>query len=130
MEEYIIVNKNEKIEDDLINEDGSIILLEKEIFRTKNIKICVKSKELTHHNRPHAHAYYGEKEYSIAIDSKIEVLGNTSDDKYSRFLIKNYFTEEILQKAREFWNKYTDSNMKFKKNNKFYLSDYEKLCLQ
>ena len=61
MDEIKIFEEVVNIEDDMILLNGSIILLEKAILKTKNIKICVRTQEATNHNRPHVHAYYGEK---------------------------------------------------------------------
>lgn len=70
----IVAQQVFKIEDWMIKDDGGLVLQEKEIKREKKVRICVNSKELTHHNRPHIHAYYEDKEYSIAIDENYDLL--------------------------------------------------------
>ena len=113
-EEKIIFQHLMKIEDWMIKEDGSLILLEKEILREQNIKIIIHSNEITSHNRPHIHAFYNDKEYQISIDDKIEEL-NDNEDKYCRLIIKLCFKTNI-QNFRKEWNNIM-SNYKFKVDN-------------
>ena len=128
MDEIKIFEEVVNIEDDMILLNGSIILLEKAILKTKNIKICVRTQEATNHNRPHVHVYYGEKSYLISIDSKCELLGNVKEDKFYRYLVKNFFSENNLQQYRKGWNEYSNSCMKFiKGDNGLYSSDYQKI---
>ena len=125
MERNLIYQHTFKIEDWMIRENGSLLLLEREIMREKQVKIYVNSKELTHHNRPHVHAFYGDKEYSIAIDSNPDLLAPDREDKFYRFIVKTMFRDELIQKCRQAWNDYTDSKMKFVKANNLYLPDYK-----
>lgn len=110
MEEKILCSHIIKIEDWMIKEDGSLILLEKEIMREQKIKISIFSNEIVGHNRPHVHAFYNDKEYQISIDNKFEELNN-KEDKYCRYIIKKY-CKSMLQLFRKEWNN-IQSNYKF-----------------
>ncbi len=125
MEENVITIQNFKIEDWMIKEDGGLFLQEKEIEREKQVKICVNSNELTHHNRPHVHAYYSDKEYSIAIDSSYDLLAPNKEDKFYRFIVKTMFNDDLIQKCRRAWNDNTDAKLKFVKNGDLYSAVYQ-----
>ena len=116
--------KNYQLDDGMIKEDGSLFLQEKEIKKEKQVKLWVESKEQTHHNRPHIHASFDDRVYSIAIDSSFDLLAPNKEDKYYRFIVKTIFNDTTIQKCREYWNKYTDSNMKFAVCNGSYSSKY------
>lgn len=114
LEEIILFEGVLKIEDEMINEDGSFILREEEIYRDKKVKISVNPNEFCKHNRPHVHAKYETKEYVISIDNSIEEL-TRKNDKYSRMLIKQYVsTNENIQKFRKAWNEKVKSLLMFK----------------
>ena len=127
MAEIIVAQQVFKIEDWMIKDDGGLVLQEKEIKREKKVRICVNSKELTHHNRPHIHAYYEDKEYSIAIDENYDLLAPAQEDKLYRFIIKTMFNDSLVQKYRHAWNENTDSKIKFVKNGCLYSSIYQKV---
>lgn len=109
-----IIDEKVQLEDWMIKDDGSIILLEKTILKQQNIKIYLHSNEISNHNRPHVHACFNDKEYVISIDDDIDLLEPKKSDKYSRYLIKTYF-DSYLQIFRKEWNSIC-SNYKFVQN--------------
>lgn len=111
----ILIAKKDHIEDRMILDNGSLILLEKTIIAEQNIKIYIHSNETSKHHRPHVHASYNEKEYVISIDNTIEVI-EPKEDKFSRYLIKTYFRSH-LQYFRKEWNSIC-SSYKFSINDK------------
>lgn len=111
MDKKYLIDRKIKLEDWMIREDGSLLLLEGTIIKEQNIKIYIHSNEISNHHRPHVHACYNEKEYVISIDDNIELLEPEKPDKYSRYLIKCYFTS-CLQNFRKEWNSVC-SNYKF-----------------
>ena len=111
----ILIAKKDHIEDWMILDNGSLILLEKTIIAEQNIKIYIHSNETSKHHRPHVHASYNEREYVISIDNTIEVI-EPKEDKVSRYLIKTYFRSH-LQYFRKEWNSIC-SSYKFSINDK------------
>ena len=111
----ILIAKKDHIEDWMILDNGSLILLEKTIIAEQNIKIYIHSNETSKHHRPHVHASYNEREYVISIDNTIEVI-EPKEDKFSRYLIKTYFRSH-LQYFRKEWNSIC-SSYKFSINDK------------
>lgn len=111
----ILIAKKDHIEDWMILDNGSLILLEKTIIAEQNIKIYIHSNETSNHHRPHVHASYNEREYVISIDNTIEVI-EPKEDKFSRYLIKTYFRSH-LQYFRKEWNSIC-SSYKFSINDK------------
>lgn len=111
----ILLAKKDHIEDWMILDNGSLILLEKTIIAEQNIKIYIHSNETSKHHRPHVHASYNEREYVISIDNTIEVI-EPKEDKFSRYLIKTYFRSH-LQYFRKEWNSIC-SSYKFSINDK------------
>lgn len=111
----ILIAKKDHIEDWMILDNGSLILLEKTIIAEQNIKIYIHSNETSKHHRPHVHASYNEREYVIYIDNTIEVI-EPKEDKFSRYLIKTYFRSH-LQYFRKEWNSIC-SSYKFSINDK------------
>ena len=111
----ILIAKKDHIEDWMILDNGSLILLEKTIIAEQNIKIYIHSNETSKHHRPHVHASYNEREYVISIDNTIEV-SEPKEDKFSRYLIKTYFRSH-LQYFRKEWNSIC-SSYKFSINDK------------
>lgn len=109
-----LIDRKIKLEDWMIREDGSLLLLEGTIIKEQSIKIYIHSNEISNHHRPHVHACFNDKEYVISIDDKIELLEPEKPDKYSRYLIKCYFTT-CLQDFRKEWNSIC-SNYKFVQN--------------
>lgn len=106
-EDIVIYNKNVRIEDFNIKQDGSFTLTFVTVEREKNIKIVINSDENTNHHRPHVHAFYDQKQYQISIDDNIEEL-NGNCDKFCRYIIKNHL-KNCLQKCREKWNSINSS---------------------
>lgn len=102
MDNKIIFETKTKIEDWMIKEDGSLILLEKEIYRSQQIKIIIHTNEISSHNRPHVHAFFNDKKYQISIDNVYEEL-NGKTDKYCKFIIKYCFKAQ-MQNFRKEWN--------------------------
>ncbi len=111
----ILIAKKDHIEDWMILDNGSLILLEKTIIAEQYIKIYIHSNETSKHHRPHVHASYNEREYVISIDNTIEVI-EPKEDKFSRYLIKTYFRSH-LQYFRKEWNSIC-SSYKFSINDK------------
>ena len=111
----ILLAQKDHIEDWMILDNGSLILLEKTIIAEQNIKIYIHSNETSKHHRPHVHASYNEREYVISIDNTIEVI-EPKEDKFSRYLIKTYFRSH-LQYFRKEWNSIC-SSYKFSINDK------------
>ena len=111
----ILIAKKDHIEDWMILDNASLILLEKTIIAEQNIKIYIHSNETSKHHRPHVHASYNEREYVISIDNTIEVI-EPKEDKFSRYLIKTYFRSH-LQYFRKEWNSIC-SSYKFSINDK------------
>lgn len=114
MDKKYLIDRKIKLEDWMIREDGSLLLLEGTIIKEQSIKIYIHSNERTRHHRPHVHACFNDNEYVISIDDNIELLEPEKPDKYSRYLIKCYFTS-CLQDFRKEWNSIC-SNYKFVQN--------------
>lgn len=105
-----------KMEDWMINKDGSLNLTENLLLHDKKIKVFVHSNELNSHHRPHVHACYEDREYVISIDRKIEELNNNVD-KYYNFIINSTFKkDQNIQIFRKGWNEKTNSLLILKTN--------------
>ena len=109
-DEKIILERIDHLDDWMILEDGSILLLEVTIAKFQNIKIYVNSNEMSSHNRPHVHVNINDKSYEISIDNTFDVLA-PKEDKYDRYVIKSYM-DNILNDCRKAWNE-IHSNYKF-----------------
>ena len=120
----VIFDHDFKLEDWMIHEDGKLELIEREIMRFMKVKVVVKSNERTHHNRPHVHAFFDEKEYSIAIDSSYDLLAPNKEDKYYKFIVRSILRDSLIQECREAWNNNTNSNIKFDIVDGIYQSTY------
>ncbi len=103
MDKIYLIDRKTKIEDWMILEDGSLYLCEGTIIKEQSIKIFIHSNEKAKHHRPHVHACFNDREYVISIDDKVELIEPKEPDKYSRYLIKCYFTS-CLQDFRKEWN--------------------------
>ncbi len=126
MDEIIIFQRTFNLKDESIREDGSLRLCEEKILTEKQVTIWVNSRESSCHNRPHVHASYADRKYSIAIDGTNDLLAPDKEDKFYRFILKCFFQEKNIQKFREYWNNKADSKMKFDVRDNVYLSSYSK----
>jgi hypothetical protein len=106
----IILQIQSPFADWMIQEDGSVWLLEQTIIRYQNVKVYVNSNEMGSHHRPHVHVDINDKSYQIAIDDVFDVL-SPNEDKYARFVIKTYLKSN-LNACRKAWNE-IQSNYKF-----------------
>ena len=113
MDEIIIIQITFNLKDESIREDGSLRLCEEKILTEKQVTIWVNSSESSCHNRPHVHASYADRKYSIAIDGTNDLLAPDKEDKFYRFIVKGFFKNNNMQLFREHWNNKTDSKMKF-----------------
>lgn len=116
----IIKEFNDAVDEALINDDGTIRLDEKQIFRNNGIVLSVYSNEIGRHNRPHVNVEYKNRNYVFAIDGSCDLLGKTAcENEITRYLSKKY-VEPNLQICRKAWNG-IKSNYKFiEKDGKFY----------
>ena len=117
MDKIIIFSQTWHLKDPQIREDGSLRLFEEKIIEEKQVVLWVNSGESGCHHIPHVHASFSDKEYSISIDGQNRLLAPDKEDKYYRFIVKNYFNEDNLQLFRSYWNNKTDAKIKFQKNN-------------
>ena len=124
MREIEIYQEKFYIQDWMIREDGSLILHEKKLAQYKEVKIVIKPNEDSSHNIPHIHAYYADKEYSIAIDDSYKLLAPSKEDKYYKFIKRTMFNDELIQIYRKAWNEDTNSLLKFDVQDDIYLSTY------
>lgn|SRR5690554_1135370 len=88
------------------------LLLEYIVAANDRAKVIIYSNEMTGHNRPHVHAFYGQEEFVITIDDKLDIIhGNRNKIKLAKYIIDNLIRKDI-QKFRKYWNE-IKSNYKF-----------------